>query len=342
MGNELYSIYAFNVIFNSALSFFTTLILVELILHLFRIKNPRGKAVAYTLPFCKICVDLFLYHFSNWALLDGVNPLLAQEGTRNLSIVINPFTQIQFSLLDGKTFTLADILALSMSSLLLKTLVCIAILGTLVALSHRLIHLFQAKGRIKLVLSDASFIDLPNINPSLAFLMKEKGIKCALSSEACAPCIIKNTIVFPKSFMDELSQQEIEAIISHEIAHFHWKDSGLRVSYSLIASIFWWIPTNWLQKRIQELQEQAADLMIHKFGISKFALAEAVLKTARKSAQLPPQLSCSFAQNRLSLTSRIKMILQEPVKKTLKWEAIQYGFLGLILISILFGKIWIF
>ena len=101
MGQELYWIYAFNVIVNSTLSFFTTLALVELFVRLLRVRHPRAKAICRLLPFCKICIDLCLYHFSNWALLHGINPTLAETGTRNLSIMFNPFTGIQFSMQDG-------------------------------------------------------------------------------------------------------------------------------------------------------------------------------------------------------------------------------------------------
>jgi hypothetical protein len=51
------------------------------------------------LPFFKISVDLCLCHVSKWALLHGVNPILAEKGTRQLSLLLNPFTGIQFFLL---------------------------------------------------------------------------------------------------------------------------------------------------------------------------------------------------------------------------------------------------
>lgn len=41
MGQELYWIYAFNVIVNSTLSFFTTIVLVEIFVRLLRIKHPN-------------------------------------------------------------------------------------------------------------------------------------------------------------------------------------------------------------------------------------------------------------------------------------------------------------
>lgn len=342
MGQELYWIYAFNVIVNSTLSFFTTLALVELFVRLLRVRHPRAKAICRLLPFCKICIDLCLYHFSNWALLHGINPTLAETGTRNLSIMVNPFTGIQFSMQDGKTFSVADVIALSARHLFIQAIVSIAIAGIIIACTRRLIRIFRAKKCINLMVRNATVIDWPNLNCCLAEWMKQKGVQCASTSAVDAPCITKKMILFPARLLGDLSQEEVEAIIAHEMAHFHWRDCSLRLGCSLIATVFWWIPTEWWQRRIEKMQEQASDSMIHRFGISRFALAEAILKTARNARGMSSELSCSFVERRLSLKSRMEMILQEPMQGTLKWKAIQYGLLGLGLLSILLGKLWIF
>lgn len=341
MEQELYWIYAFNIIVNSVLSFFTTIILIELFMRLLRIKQPRAKGICRLLPFCKICIDLCLYHFSNWALLQGINPILAETGTRNLSIMVNPFTGIQFSMQNGTTFSIADIIALSTSILLVQTVVSIAITGAIITCTLHLSRIFRAKRYIDRIVRHSTAIDWPNLNHYLAEWMKQKGVQCALTVAVDTPCITKKTILFPARLYRALSKEEVEAIIAHEMGHFYWRDCNLRLTYSVIASVFWWIPTKWWQRRIEEMQEQASDSMIHQFKLSKFALAEAVLKTAR-NANLPSELSCSFVERRLSLKNRMKMILQEPKPRTLTWKAIQYGFLGLGLLSILFGKLWVF
>lgn len=113
MESGLYWIYAFNIVVNSTLSFFTSLLLIEGCIALFRVAHPRVKVVCRVLPFIKICLDLCLYHISKWALIHGVNPTLAEKGTRQLALLLNPFTGIQFRMKDGKTFSIADVIALS-------------------------------------------------------------------------------------------------------------------------------------------------------------------------------------------------------------------------------------
>ena len=94
---------------------------------------------------------------------------------------------------------------------------------------------------------------------------------------------------------------------------------------------------------MENLQEKASDQAIHRFEISKFDLAEAVLKVARNTQPRFLKSAISFVERKTSLINRMQMILQhEPAPGALGWRSIQYGLLGLCLCSILFGKMWIF
>src|SRR5579863_3920936 len=111
-------IYGFNIVINSLLAFFTVALLVKFLLWGFRIKQPRLQALALSLPLFKVGFDFFLYNFSRWALSSQINPLLCMPGTRAINVSLTystPFplsSGIYFSV-DGKTFTIADVIALS-------------------------------------------------------------------------------------------------------------------------------------------------------------------------------------------------------------------------------------
>lgn len=309
----------------------------------FRTKHPRFKAICRSLPFFKICLDLCLYHFSNWALLHGVNPILSEAGTRQLSVImLNPFTGILFSMQNGKTFSLADIIALSFGLPWIQVVVSVAVIGSMIAMALRLVQIFQERRYVSWILRSSSSVLLPNLTPSLAEWVKKKQITLAVSTEVTSPCIVGKTILFPASLIDTLSQEEIEAVIAHEIAHCHWKDCGLRLVCSFIISTFWWIPSRWWQKRLEETQEQASDAMIYRFGISQLALAEAVLKTAQNAKEMPSMIASSFVGRQLGLQRRMQTILCGPTKPATKWTAIQYALVSCSLLSILFGRLWIF
>lgn len=342
MGPQLYWTYAFNILVNSVLSFFTTLLLIEFFLFIFRIKHPRMKVLCRALPFCKLCLDPLLYQFSNWSLSHGMNPMLAEIGTRKLSGMFNPFAGIQFSLEDGKTFSVADLIALTVNPLWIQGIVCIVIVGAAATIILHGIRTIYEKQKIAQMIWDSRPYALKSGNPSLVAWMKKKRVSLAISNEVFSPCLLGKTILFPASLVEDFTNEEFDAVIAHELAHCHWKDSALRLFCSFVAALFWWVPSRWLQRGIEEMQEQASDRIIHRFGITPLALATAVLKTAQQTKEKPSLLSISFAGDRLLLKNRMCQILQEPTKCSLGWRVMQYGLLISFMLFVLFGKLWIF
>lgn len=342
MGEELYWIYAWNIVVNSALSFFTAILLIELSLFLLRVNHPRVKAICRAIPFFKIPLDLCLYHFSNWALLHGANPLSAETGTRQLTVMLNPLAGIQLSMQHGETFSVADLIALSVDPLLIRALIILALAGSTLVPAQYIVRLLKERKYLLRILQECSPLELPQLKPSLVAWMEKKQIVLALSNGVTSPCIAGNTILFPASLVPALSQEEIEAVIAHELAHTYWKDWILRLLYSSIASLFWWIPSRWWQKRVEEMQEQASDALIERFGISELALAEAVLKTVKIGQEMPTLLVFPFVGVRVGLKRRMERILHKPPKLAKKWTTIQYPLLIASLLTILFGRLWIF
>lgn len=85
------------------------------------------------------------------------------------------------------------------------------------------------------------------------------------------------------SFVANISKtQNYEAVLAHEIEHIRHKDSLTRLILDFIESIFWWVPTKWLHKRIEEGQEVGCDLKCKKYGIHPNDLASAICKSIGK------------------------------------------------------------
>lgn len=148
--------------------------------------------------------------------------------------------------------------------------------------------------------------------------------------------------MFPTQLLQNLSGEEVEAIIVHEMAHLRWKDCVVRLVCSWITALFWWIPTRWWQKRIEEAQELAADAAIHKAGISGVVLAGAILKTAQSIKRHKFLPAFSLVGDKSPLTKRVGMILKGPRSLPIGFSVVQYGLLLSVLVSILFGTLWIF
>src|SRR5580692_7356525 len=157
-------IYAFNILINSALVFLTVALMVKFLLWAFRIQQPRIVALALSLPLFKVGFDLFLYNFSRWALNSQINPLLCTPGTRAITATFAyptspipfPFnSSIYFSVEGGKTFTIADVIALSIHPLWIKLIVTLALLVSLGLGGLRLLQVLKARQQVKEILRNA-------------------------------------------------------------------------------------------------------------------------------------------------------------------------------------------
>jgi beta-lactamase regulating signal transducer with metallopeptidase domain len=343
MSQELCWIFGFNIVVNSLLSFFTAFLLIKLFLFIFRVRHPRIRAICSLLPFVKICLDVFSYHFSNWALLQGINPLIAEIGTRQLSLMVNPWMGIGLNMLERQTFSLADVIALSVDPVWIRSMVCLVAAGTIVSCSLFFFRLLKSKREVRHLLKSASLIAFPSdINSKLLFFIKKRGMQLGITSALASPCLAGKIILFPASLWNDLSPEMRDAIIAHEMGHFTWRDGALRFLCAAVAAVFWWVPTQWVHSRIAAMQERACDSWIHRFGICKFALANAIVQTANRGRGKRSSLLCSFIERPSSLKRRVEWMMQERAAPSRAIMTIQYGLVGVTFLSILFGKMWIF
>jgi beta-lactamase regulating signal transducer with metallopeptidase domain len=86
--------------------------------------------------------------------------------------------------------------------------------------------------------------------------------------------------------MEELSQDEFEAVVAHEFEHLRWKDPLLKIFCSSISTLCWWIPTIWWLKKLEIDQEEASDSGLGKYGIDSVFLASAIIKVLEKAKSL--------------------------------------------------------
>lgn len=91
------------------------------------------------IPILKLPLDLFLYDFSRWSYIQGVNPIHCEEGTRQLSIIFGwmnsitkgfflPISGIQFTAPGNLTFTIADVIGYRIGPLYLNAFAALFIL----------------------------------------------------------------------------------------------------------------------------------------------------------------------------------------------------------------------
>lgn len=342
-------IYAFNILINSALAFFTVALVVKFLLWAFRIKQPRLQALALSLPLFKVGFDFFLYNFSRWALSSQINPLLCMPGTRAINVSLTyptsltPFplsSGIYFSVEGGKTFTLADVIALSIDPLWIKTIVTLTLAVSIGLGWLRLLQALKAKKQVKEILQNA-LPCLRGVSCAVETALKKSKVQVFVSNIIDVPCAVSRSILFPHNLIQNLSQVEFEAICVHELDHLRWKDSLLRASQRILSTIFWWIPTKRWQSRLELEQELACDAKITEFNLQPIDLASAIAKAARSAKTSYPLPVMHFVEKG-RLLHRIKALVKPASKRSLGLRIAQCIAIFSFLTVIFFGQFWIF
>lgn len=352
------SFFILNIFLNSLLAFFTTVLLIEGIVFLFRIRQGRIAAVLRMIPILKLPLDLFLYDFTRWAYVQGINPLYCEEGTRSLSVFFGwidnfaglPFLSItsgiQMLLPGNITFTLADTLCHLTNPLLLNLLASSLLLVTFVLFTRKCILFYQSKTALNALEKSAETCLRKIENSILISSLTKYPLRIStLSTLKGSPFVaglISPLVYIPQDLSQELSKEEYEAVLAHEIEHIRNKDNWSRLILDLIRSIFWWIPLKWLYARIEEGQEIGCDLKCQKYGIQPVDLATAISKSARHSRRTAPQVLIHLLTKE-SIHMRLHLLLESPtIPPSLLRSLFSALAVGIAFFLIFLGRYWIF
>lgn len=306
------------------------------------------------MPFLKICFDFFFIDWSNWAITHQIYPWNCPEGTRTLTVAFGcihrwadlayiPFSlKMGFHVADGYSFSLADILGYLLGNWLPFTvgvLVVITVLKTILSLAQ----LYSAFKKGQYLLAECYSCAQAIMNKELMDELKDKKISLLIHPHfKGSPFIIgilRPSIIFPVQVLSHLTQVEYEAIIVHELEHAKRYDSLVRVFVRSLAHIFWWIPTFWIVKSIEEKQEIACDGASSKY-YDATEMASALLKVARYLNN-KPATGIPFLQ-RNSVARRITWVIdQRPAQRGLLFKLTIFITTFLTIVT-LFGKLWWF
>jgi len=88
-------------------------------------------------------------------------------------------------------------------------------------------------------------------------------------------------IVVPAALMEELDDEELDAILAHECAHLRRRDHWTRYAEWLATAIWWWSPVVWWARRHLRLAEEAAcdERVLRTNVVDRDAYATGLLRT---------------------------------------------------------------
>lgn len=321
------SFFLLNVFVNSFLAFITALILIEGVIFLFRIRQGRVAALLRMIPILKLPLDLSLYDFSRWCYAHGVNPFFCPEGSRAISVFFGTITGLEFTALGDLTFTVADVIAYSLSPLLLKLFVFLFSLLTAVSLIRKGMHYYKSAKEINSIAVEPDVREIENP------ILKQRVKRYQIAVSAGSP-FVAGFLSYVVYVPGQITGKEYEAVLAHEVEHIRHKDSLVRLTLDIVESVFWWVPTKRLRGRIEEGQEVGCDLGSRRYGVDPLDLASAICKCARLTIKSP-----ALGLTRHPIHNRINILLSSSLRTApiLVLLATGIGFL-----SILLGRFWIF
>jgi beta-lactamase regulating signal transducer with metallopeptidase domain len=144
-----------------------------------------------------------------------------------------------------------------------------------------------------------------------------QNVQLFVSPDTGIPVVIgwrKPAILLPPSFLQDLSSEEMETIIVHELAHIQRRDYPMNVAQAGVEALFFYHPVVWwISRQIRREREHCCDDIAVRVSGSPLVCAKAL--TALEERRSSTVSSLSPAASRGDLTMRIHRILaSQPTK----------------------------
>jgi len=126
---------------------------------------------------------------------------------------------------------------------------------------------------------------------------------------------LKPLVLFPIGIINQLTPNEVEAILTHELAHIVRRDYLANIMQSFIETLFYYHPVTWWISRMvrSERENRADDLAVSWCG-DHLGYAKALFTIQEMQAESIPNLAVGFASRKGAMLARIQRILNVPYK----------------------------
>ncbi len=150
-----------------------------------------------------------------------------------------------------------------------------------------------------------------------ATVLGERGtIRVLASTEVQVPMaagFIRRAIVFPQSLLHELSPQEFEQVLCHEMAHLRRWDDWTQLAHALAQAIFFFNPAiYWIGRQLKIEREMACDdWVVSTTGEARpYAACLTHLHEVTRRAPTPQLAAGATSRKRWQLSARVEALLQ--------------------------------
>ncbi len=183
----------------------------------------------------------------------------------------------------------------------------------------RLVHLFIGYWSInrikKTQVAPVSDFWNEKLAELVASVKVSKPVRLLQSTLVKTPMVIsyfKPVILIPASLLTTLPQDEIEAILLHELSHIRRKDFLVNLLQNLIETVFFFNPfVYWMSGLIREERENCCDDLAVSQLKNKATLIKAIVACREFSIQDSPRYALAFGRPKEDLLNRVKRIIHK-------------------------------
>jgi beta-lactamase regulating signal transducer with metallopeptidase domain len=267
-------------------------IIYSLLNHLFRWKASKKYQVSVTgiaLGFSWFLFTIFYYlqtsPVSSIAVFNGV----IEESSQFLQMVLFSASMTYFALLVFPSYKLYR--------------------------NWRFVQTIKKQGLVKAGLNYRLFVQ--KIASQLGMSKRVLVFASELVKSPVTVGYFKPMILIPVAALNNLSTQQVEAILLHELSHIRRFDYLVNFMISIINTILYFNPfVKLFMKNIEEERENCCDELVLQFGYDKLGYASALLTLEKLSAQHQVLALCATGKN--YLLTRIEKIVGMEKKKGFK------------------------
>ena len=168
-----------------------------------------------------------------------------------------------------------------------------------------------------------------------------KAVMLVESSLVKVPMVIgffKPVILLPIGAINQLSENEVEAILAHELAHIIRNDFLINIFISFIEVLFYFNPAVWwISGNIRLERENCSDDIAIRLCGSSISYAKALVSLQELDTSGVPSFAMPFSNRKNQLLNRVRRILNQPQNRSNMMEKLMATCLlviGLFLFSV--------
>ena len=319
-----------SILISAVLTFITATFVIDIVLAFLQIKQSRTKAILRLIAFSSLLLEVSYHGLGKYNYL---NPLSCFSCTQKL--ILSKFFPDLNAFLSEHQISLINYLAIDNYHAFFAFLFIGWLLTTVFMVLRFCLRVFWINQWLQNIIQSSKNCERVIQNTQLLEALKTKDVRIYVSQSVTVPMATYiRTIVMPQYLISQLSDEEFESIIAHELEHIKTGDPMIRLFIDGLSALFWWVPSSWYRKKIERDQEMACDRAIINYGYDSSFLASALIKVSKQKCAMNESYVCSLSGNENGVKSRLQVILgiNAPPKESIVLASLIVGIEGVILL----------